>query len=209
MRAASNGSGSGLGPGWLLRVQTACTAMPTNDTRGSVRCAYRVPIFLRAVAADGKTPFDIGPFRRRVLVGSPDVKGDAKSVLVTGRVLGVIEIGTDVDRGGVNFRDFLRSKGQTESINLENRGQKIELAIDRQRTASFLEAEIEVVTPPPPGLLQAWTLRARISAFKADGEFPRREDPIYEDSAIYLKVTTPGKPPRSIRIPVTGRATGR
>jgi hypothetical protein len=188
-------------------------ASATPDTRGSVRCAYRIPILLRAMAADGKTPFDIGPFHRRVHVSSPDVNKDVnkepKSVLVSGRVLGIIEIGTDEDAGGINFRDFPRNRDKVKSINLECRDRKVELAFDRQRTTSFLEAEVEPVTPPPVGLLQAWTLRAKILPFKADGEFPRSKNPLYEDSAIYLKVTSPGKPPRSVRIPVTGRATGR
>ena len=52
-------------------------------------------------------------------------------------------------------------------------------------------------------------MKAKVLPNKVDGEFPRINDPLYEDSAIYLNVATPGKPLRSIRIPVSGRATAR
>jgi hypothetical protein len=47
-------------------------------------------------------------------------------------------------------------------------------------------------------------LEVRIPRDKARGEFPRLDDPVYHDSAIYVK--TKEKPPRTIRIPVTGTA---
>lgn len=193
----------------LNRANNEGTPSTTEDTRGSILCAYRIPIRLQAVAPDGMTPFDIGPFQRRVNISSPDVNGEAKSILVTGRVLGIIEIGNNGDKGRIDFNDFPGSRGKVETVNLEGHEQKVELAFDRARTTRFLDAEIVPVTPAPVGLLQAWTLRATVLPGEADGEFPRPKDPLYEDSAIYLKVTTPGKPPRAVRIPVTGRATGR
>jgi hypothetical protein len=124
-------------------------------------------------------------------------------------VRGIVEIGDEADNGRINFHDFASSRGKVESVNLVCHDEKVELAFDRQRTARFLDAELIPVSPPPAGVLAAWTLRAKVLPLQAGGEFPRPKDPLYEDSAIYLNVTTAGKPPRSVRIPVTGRASGR
>ena len=183
------------------------SATLSDETRGTVTCAYRVPIVLRAVAADGKTPFDIGQFRRSVKITSPDVDGDPKTVLVMGRVTGVIAL-VNEDEGGVNFRDFLRNRGKVAALDIECHDLEAKLAFDRKRTASFLDAELLPVSPAPAGL-QVWTLKAKVLPDKVDGQFPRVNDPLYEDSAIYLTVVSPGKPLRSIRVPVQGRATER
>ena len=180
----------------------------SEETRGSVLCAYRIPITLHAMAADGKTPFDIGPFRRFVTISSPDVTNDAKVILVIGRVKSVIGIATDEEGGGVNFHDFPGSRGKVEVITLQSRDTDVKLTFDRERTSSFLDATLEPVTSSPTGFL-FWTLRAKVLPKMVDGEFPRTKDPLYEDSAIYLNVTSSGKPLRSIRIPALGRATGR
>ncbi len=191
----------------LAKANNEGAAM-AESTRGGVQCAYRIPITLLAMAADGKTPFDIGPFRRTVTISSPDVTGEAKTVLVMGRVQGVIRLGNEDEEGGVNFRNFPRHRGKTESITLEVYDPGLELSFDRKRSSPFLDAELEPVTPAPVGF-QAWVMRAKVLPDKVDGHFPRGKDPLYEDSAIYLNVESPGKPPRSIRVPVTGRATGR
>ena len=180
----------------------------SEETRGSVLCAYRIPITLQAIAADGKTPFDIGPFRRFVTISSPDVTNDAKVIIVIGRVKSVIGIATDEEGGGVNFHDFPGSRGKVEVITLQSRDTDVKLTFDRERTSSFLDATLEPVTSSPTGFL-FWTLRAKVLPKMVDGEFPRTKDPLYEDSAIYLNVTSSGKPRRSIRIPALGRATGR
>ena len=192
----------------LAKANNDGSASMSEVTRGAVQCAYRIPITLLAMAADGKTPFDIGPFRRTVTISSPDVTGEAKSVLVLGRVPGVIRLGNDDEEGGVNFRNFPRHRGKTESITLEAHDPGVKLSFDRKRTSPFLDAELEPVTPAPVGL-QVWVLRAKVLPDKVDGHFPRTKDPLYEDSAIYLNVESPGKPLGSIRVPVSGRATGR
>ena len=192
----------------LAKANNEGSATMSLETRGSILCAYRIPITLLAVAADG-TPFDSGPFRRGVNISSPDVNGEPKTVFVMGRVRSVISMGIDGEGGGINFRDFSRSRGKVETLNLECYDLEVKLALDRKRTAKFLDAELVPVTPAPTGL-QAWTLRAKVLPDKADGEFPRSKDPFYEDSAIYLSIAaSPGKPARSIRVPVYGRATGR
>ena len=191
----------------LAKANNEGSAAMPEATRGSVQCAYRIPITLLAKAPDG-TPFDIGPFRRTVTISSPDVTGDSKTVLVMGRVEGVIAISNPEERGGVNFRTFLRSRGRAESITLESRIPGVELTFDRKRTATFLDAVLEPDKLAPVGL-QVWNMRARVLPDKVDGEFPRANDPLYEDSAIYLNVRSPGKPLRSIRVPALGNATGR
>ena len=58
---------------------------------GPVLSGYRIPVVLRAVAPDGKTPIELGPFERAVVITSPSLPhGESKTVFVRGRVRGVV-----------------------------------------------------------------------------------------------------------------------
>jgi hypothetical protein len=172
---------------------------------GQVLCAFRIPVTLHAVAPDGKTPFDIGPFRRRITLSSPDLSTEPRHVAVTGRVRGPIEIGNGEDGGEVNFSDFPRRKGRKEAIALQSDVPGMSLAFDRQRTPKFLSARVGKPEKIGDGR-QAWKVDVEVLPGEASGVFPRREDPAYEDSAVYLEARVPGKPARSVRIGVRGTA---
>jgi hypothetical protein len=184
---------------------------PNSDqgeaARGPVLCGYRIPVTLKAVAADGKTPFDLGPFQRRVVIETAD--GDAKSVTVSGRVKGFLDIGTggNDETGDLKFAAFSAKFGKRLSLVLSSEEPGVELEFDRARTPEFLDAAVTREKTPAVGG-QSWTLRVDVLPGKAAGRFPRPDDPVYEDSAVYLKAKLPGKGVRPVRIGVSGLAGG-
>jgi hypothetical protein len=179
----------------------------TEPIPGRVLWAWRVPLTLRAVAADGKTPCEIGPFRRTLLVSSPDFPAaEPKPVSVTGRVRGVVEVGTDGEGGELGFGSFPRRVGKSETLNLASDIPGLVLKVDEARTAKFVTATLQ---PPEKASAtrQHWKLRLTVKPGAATGRFPRKDDPQYEDSAVYLIGTAPGGTSRVVRIAVYGTAT--
>ncbi len=170
---------------------------------GRVLCAYRVGVSLAAVSADGKTPCELGPFHRTVLLSSPGVPGEPVAVTVRGRVRGDIEIGNE-DEGEIKFRTFARSKGKRARLTLLSEVPNLELRIDTKRTPKYLKADLGA--PETETGRRSWRLRVEVLPNEASGVFPRPEDPLYADSAVYLVATAPGKPPRRVRIAVSGTA---
>jgi hypothetical protein len=92
-------------------------------------------------------------------------------------------------------------------VPLQSTVDDLELTLDGDRTAKFLE--VELIAEKVKQGRRNWTLRVRVLPGRADGKFPRPDDPTFEDSAIYLKAHEKGQPPRSIRIPVIGTASDR
>jgi hypothetical protein len=175
---------------------------------GLVVSAYRVPITLRSVAADGKTPFPIGPFRRKLVVTSPEFPANEPGIItLTGQVRGVVEIGNEDHQGVVTFGSFPSKRGKTEAISLSSDVSGIQLSVDTSRSSPFLSASLGEAQKV--GMTrQLWKLKLEVKPGAAQGAFPRRDDPIYEDSAVYLLATVPGQPPRPVRIAVQGTASG-
>lgn len=178
--------------------------LPTTYS-GPVKCAYRIPVTLLARSPDGKVATDVGPFRRWITLSSPDVPGETRSVAVIGRVRGVVEIGGDDEINEINFTVFPRSRGKRETIQLYSEQADLKLTFDRQRTPEFLSATL--IEQKSPDNRRTWQLRAEVLPDKASGPFPRKADPAFRDSAIYLNAQIPGKPPRSIRIAAVGTAS--
>ncbi len=177
-----------------------------SGTFGMVLSAYRIPVSLSAVSRDG-TPCDIGPFYRRITISCPDINSEPKQVIVHARVRGVVEIGNDDEGGQINFSTFPRSRGKTDRIGLQSEVSDLKLEFDDKRTPQFLTATLS--EPDKRSGRQFWNLTAKVKKGEASGVFPRREDPLYEDSAIYLKAYQPGKPVRWVRIGVQGTASER
>jgi hypothetical protein len=176
-----------------------------NPPTGPVLVGYKVPVTLKAVARDGKTPFDIGPFLRAVVLSSPDVDGEPKVVLVRGRVLGVVSVGIEDEEGYLNFLSFPSSEGRSARTNVVSEVEGLTLDFDRSRTPTFLDARLS--GPEKLGATRReWQLHVKVLKGKVLGSFPRRGDPLLEDSAVYLIAKVPGQPPRPIRIAVRGTA---
>jgi hypothetical protein len=179
-------------------------------TLGRVLSGYRIPVTLRPTSRDRRTPIDVGPFTRWVLVESEGLR-EPLQVRVHGRIHGLVEVGTDEQAGQVVFGSFPRSEGKLVEVSLRSQIPGLELAFDRARTPRYLEASLEP-TEAGSGGRPSWKLKVKVLPGMADGQFPRREDPAYEDSAVYLQATfdrepgKPARPARSVRIAVSGSA---
>jgi hypothetical protein len=193
----------------LAQLQARNNAGTNHSVRGRVLSGYRVPITLKSVAADGKTPSPLGPFRRWVRLTSDDEEVEPVQVEVVGRVQGVLQVGGEGDEGLVSFdQPFPRTRGASTSINLFSSVPGLTLTVDEEQTTTA--ARFLRVTLGPPKAegdgRRSWTLKVTVPPNEARGNFPRPEDPEYEDSAIYLKAREKGKPERRVRIPVRGTA---
>jgi hypothetical protein len=176
-------------------------------TQGHVLSGYKVPVTFRAMSSDGKSPFDIGLFRRGVVLTSPDVDRDPLRVQVVGRVRGLVELGHEDEGGSIDFGQFARRDGASaRPMQLLSSDPDVTLELDRKRTPAWLTATLKGPTAAGEGR-RGWTLYAKVIKGQVSGSFPRAEDPLYEDSAIYLRASTKaGQTPRPIRIAVRGTA---
>jgi hypothetical protein len=187
----------------LTAAERAGLEKRESELPGSVRCGWRVPVTLRAVSADGKTPFELGLFHRWVRLTSPDEGIEPMQVMVTGRVVGDVTVSGD-EEGRVIFGNFKRRNGTSwHGVALESDTPETELKLEEQRVPKYLEVKFH----QPTGKARehrTWRLEVRVRPNEARGQFPRQEDPAYADSAVYVQMA--GKTPRSIRIAVSGTA---
>jgi hypothetical protein len=163
---------------------------------------YRIPIFLRAKANDG-TPFEIGHFRRYVKLTSPDEGIEPVEVKVTGVVEGDVKVGGPKDGSAILLGPFPSRRGARGDITLQSDRPNLELTLDTTRVPQYVKPRLEGPEKTLGGH-RMWVLRVEVPPSAARGEFPRPEDPVFRDSAIYVK--TNDQPSRSIRIPVLGVA---
>jgi hypothetical protein len=167
------------------------------------RSGYRIPVTLRAKAPDG-TPFELGHFRRFVKLTSDDPGIEPVEVRVGGQVQGDVTVGDGKERGMIDLGPFPRGRGARGSIVLHTDSKDLELELDAARVPSYLKASFPAKAEETSSGHRMWVLRVEVPRDEARGEFPRSEDPVYRDSAIYVK--TNESPRRSIRIPVVGMA---
>lgn len=176
----------------------------------TVLTAYRVPVTMRAKAKDG-TPIEWGQFSRIILFNASS-ETDPIPVRVTGAVLGAIVVGGGAGGGALNLGPFLRRHGilgskPNNTIVLETDEEDFDLELDLSRVPEYLKPHLSEPRQTKDGH-RSWVLRVEVPPNEARGSFPRADDPVYSDSAIYVK-TKVGKAPkasRSIRIPVLGVA---
>jgi hypothetical protein len=177
-----------------------------GEVRANIRCAYKTTVTLRPVAPDGRTPFEQGLFHRRVEFSGPDGIQPLEAS-VTGRLVAVVTVGDAEGAGYVAFGPFLRSEGMVKKVVLHSDAPKLELEVDTDpgRVPEFIDTpKLEFQEETPSGH-RTWLLTLQIPPNKGrGGRFPNAEDPAYRDSAIYIK--TKEKPPRTIRVPLSGVA---
>ncbi|MGH7223211.1 MAG: hypothetical protein ACRELF_08285, partial [Gemmataceae bacterium] len=167
---------------------------------------YRIPVTLRAKAKDG-TPIEWGHFRRVVRLSSSDASIESVQIKVTGEVRGDITLGGGKEAGTINLGPFRRSRGTQSEIVLHSDEKEIDLELEAARKPEYLNATLSKPEETGGGH-RRWKLRVEVPPNAVFGEFPRADNPVYRDSAIYVK-TRIGKTRtshRSIRIPVLGVA---
>jgi hypothetical protein len=177
---------------------------------GSVLCGYKVTIKLKSTSADGKVPFPLGSYYLGVLLSSPDIEGHSKQVVLVGKVTGWVEV-VNNDRYVIDFDTFKRSVGKHLTIRLDSDHKDLDLKFVRERTPGFLAATVTLERKGSEDEPKRWRLEARVLPGKASGPFPRREDPAYADSAVYLRAEKGSKGGKKetkiIRIVVKGVAS--
>ncbi len=167
---------------------------------------YKIPVIVRAKAKDG-TPIEWGRFHRLVKLSSSDSLFEPEQVSVTGEIMGDVTVGSGKETGGVNLGSFYRKRGTHGEIVLQTDDRKIDLQLDSSRKKDYLTASLDAPRVTPSGS-RLWVLRIVVPPGAASGDFPRADNPVYRDSAIYVKTVDvkSGKSLRAIRIPVRGVA---
>jgi len=172
-----------------------------------VLSGYRVPVIIRNRLEDGKTAIDAGPFRRRVELGIEDDISEPITVTLTGRIQGDVVVGAPEDGGRVHFGPFDRKKGTRQLVTLRSDKPGLKLEFDRERTPAFLDAHLPDQPRVSPDGGSSWQVQLEVRPSRASGAFPRENDPVYRDSAVYLRAVGPTI--QSVRIPVDGTANDR
>jgi hypothetical protein len=179
----------------------------------TVVAAYRIPIMLKGRSPDGKVAVDLGSFRRRFFLTSDADDGrEPMEMTVTGSVRGSILIGSAEDGGRVSLGLFDSHSGSPEQlIVITGESADVALEIDNNRTAEFLRDGVKLEQIAPVAGLPRWKLKVQVRPDAAQGNFPRGEDKMYQDSAVYLTVKVKGKGDvvQSARVPVDGTANTR
>jgi hypothetical protein len=183
-----------LTPDELLAVRNAVV--------GPVLCGYRLVVVLHKTGPDGKTPCELGTFRREVRL-VPDGGIDPLSVAFTGALAGDVTVGSPEDAGRVRFGSFGAGSRRTRSVVLRSSVPKMRLELEKGRVPDYVEAEL--LGPDENPLGRTWELRVTVLPDRVSGRFPR-DDPAYRDSAIYLRAYGGEEAPQTIRVPVEGDA---
>jgi hypothetical protein len=174
---------------------------------GRVLCGYRIPVTLARVSADGKTPCDIGPFYRYVVIRASGIDTDAIQVRFAGRVRGPVSLAVDDESGRIELGRFPGRLGQSQSVNLKADSADIKLEFNRQRTPDFLHGQVERVSNPGNKAPWLWKLTVEVKPGVVRGQFPEKGTR-YQESAVYLNVVRDGQQTQGVRIPVIGTAEG-
>jgi hypothetical protein len=182
------------------------------DAAGTVLCAYRIPVKINGRSPDKTTAVDLGSFRRRLLIwnedddkGQPDKPKQPIEVTVSGSVQGRVQIGTTLDNGRILLGVFDSATGSSkQAITLTANSAGVDLEVDRERTPEYLRDGAELEKLAPLAGLPRWKLTVRVKPNLAHGTFPRADDSMYRDSAVFLKVK--GDVVQNVRVPVDGTA---
>jgi hypothetical protein len=174
-------------------------------TGAPLRCAYKVPVTLLAVSPDKTMPFELGVFRRSIEFRCADGTGiDPMQTALIGQVQGPVQVGDQIDGGHINLGTFYTADGSRKHILLQSDLSGLELEVDTSRIPAFLEKPVLELPDVSPSGHRTWRLTVESAPGKAVGRFPNPLEPVFRDSAIYIK--TKDDSPRTIRIPVTGMA---
>lgn len=168
----------------------------------SVQSGYRIPVKVRNHAKDG-TPIEWGHIRRYITLTSEEGIAPTE-VKVTGEIQGDVKVGSGQEGSTINLGPFFSSRGTHGEIELQTDVSGLQLKLDPSRIPSYLQVKFPDKPEETAGGHRIWVLEVTVPPNKALGEFPRVQDPVYADSAIYVK--TVEKPERIIRIPVAGTA---
>jgi hypothetical protein len=155
------------------------------------KCAYEVKINLAERRGDNQ--LELGPLARRI-----NFKSGAESAfaVIAGTIRGPIVVGDKDDNDRINFRVFRADRQVDKTVEITSSEPNTTLIIDHFKPATL---NVELKEIKGTFGTRKWNLNVLVPADTQAGPFPI-------DSAIYLK--TNSNPPRRIRIPVVGNASG-
>ena len=170
-----------------------------SKTLGPVVAGYRVTISMRE-RLDEKRRLDEEPFEHRVDLVPLDGKKKLAPLHVNlrGTVRGDIVV--HAPRSSIELEPFPARRGTHREVTLSTQQPDLDLKVDSH--PPFMKVAL---TKETTGTAPSWKLHLKIGSDQVAGSFPRPDNDIYTDTAIYLKISGEGS--RRLRIPVSGTAT--
>ena len=156
-----------------------------------VLSGWRIQVTANERSKDGKRRLDEGPFVYPLTLVPARMRVEHPEVAVHGRVRGdvMLESGDSIRLGEFKVRN-----GTSREVKLTS--ERRELGLKVHSHPRFMKVSLEKEGAG------AWRLTVTIEPNKVSGSFPRADNEVYRDSAIYLQIEGTGG--RRMRIPVSG-----
>jgi hypothetical protein len=174
-----------------LPAELAAKAQTTAIT--NPKCAYEIKVSVSEHVGDHQ--LELGPFSRRIVVN----RGTETELVIglAGTIRGPIRVGDAVDRDRIDLRVFRADQGAGKTVNVTSAVPTMQLTVDHVHPDSVQAELVQIKTAA--GAPAGWKLTVVVPPNAQAGPLPA-------DAAIYLKMNT--NPPRRVRIPVGGNASG-
>jgi len=166
---------------------------------GPVLAGYRLTVSVRERVDDRKRS-DEGVFQHRVDLFPSDGKEKLDPLQVTLRGLVRGDVLVQGAETGIPLGSFPARRGTRHEVTLSTKQPDLDLQVGSHPPFMTVDLKKEKTSDAP-----CWTLRLEIGRDQASGPFPRADNEVYKDTAIYLKIGGAGT--RRLRIPVSGTAT--
>jgi len=166
---------------------------------GPVLAGYRVTVSVRE-RLDDRTRSDEGIFQHGVDLFPSDGKEKLDPLQVTLRGLIRGDVIVEGAETGIRLGSFPARQGTGHEVILSTKQPDLDLQVDSHPPFMSVNLKQEKTNSGP-----RWKLRLEIGRDQAAGPFPRADNEVYKDTAIFLKIG--GEAPRRLRIPVSGTAT--
>jgi hypothetical protein len=155
------------------------------------KCGYEISV--TAAERQGDNQLELGAMSRRLMINGTDWD---VTVSLVGTVRGAIKVGEPSDHDRIELRVFPANRGIERMVKITSPDPNLQLTLDHVKPDG-LKASI---VPNPAGFgTRTWKLTVTAPPNALAGPLP-------PDSAIYLK--TNSTPPRRVRIPISGNASG-
>jgi hypothetical protein len=178
----------------LAGLPAALRAANGDKAFTQTKCAYAIKVTAHERLGDNQ--LELGPLARRLVINQGTDTETPAPAIVTGTVRGPIQVGKPSEYDRVDFRVFRSDQGAEKSVEIRSSVPGLVLSIDRVAPDSI---KTQLLAGPTAFGARTWKLTVVIPPDTQAGPLPA-------DSAIYLK--TNSTPPRRIRIPITGNASG-
>jgi hypothetical protein len=173
-----------------LSTRLAEAGIATHKSRPI--CGYEIKVTVAEKRGDNQ--LELGPLGRRIVVN----RGQESElfVILSGTVRGPIQVGEQSDRDRIDLRVFRADRGTDKTVSITTTDPNLQMSVDHVTPEGV---QVDLQEEKAQGGPRSWSLKVVVPPNVQAGPFPT-------DSAIYLKLNT--NPPRRIRIPLVGNASG-